>query len=103
MNEIFKDYALDQEDEEYVRIWMLFQHRNGETQTKCLYFRKNYENNSEDVFRDFGDKLQAFWICICSTQSWQFTEDHWKCSKCNNTVDRRSKFCPHCGAKMDGE
>ena len=38
MTQIFKDYALSEKDEETVRIYMLFKHKDGRTQTKCLRF-----------------------------------------------------------------
>lgn len=128
MNEIFKDYALDEEDEEYAHIYMLFRHRNGETQTKCLRFHKSFEQPEEtgDAFKDMGfvsasdietpesigiDWLwksindespvkDAFWICTCSLESWQFTYNHFKCSRCNNYVSGTSKYCPNCGSRM---
>lgn len=27
----------------------------------------------------------------------------YQCSKCNGVVNYTSKFCPHCGARMDGD
>lgn len=38
---------------------------------------------------------------------WMFIEEKngylWKCSNCKGNFDQRFSYCPHCGAKMDGE
>ena len=31
------------------------------------------------------------------------TKDLWRCSECNTSWDAESKYCPNCGAKMDGD
>ena len=46
------------------------------------------------------EENEAEWICICSTQSWQFVWEHYKCSKCGSKQEYKSRFCPDCGAKM---
>lgn len=41
------------------------------------------------------------WICICSTQHWQYNWEHYKCSVCDCTNDCATFYCPNCGAKMN--
>lgn len=31
-----------------------------------------------------------------------YAEDFYRCSECSSVWPRTSKFCPNCGAKMDG-
>ena len=33
---------------------------------------------------------------------WGFDGTGWTCSECDSYGDERYKYCPHCGAKMDG-
>ena len=37
---------------------------------------------------------------------WEFIGGYgyqYRCSACNTCAERKTKFCPYCGAKMDGE
>lgn len=34
---------------------------------------------------------------------WIDFKNGWKCNACGKWNSEKSKFCPHCGAKMDGE
>ena len=40
------------------------------------------------------------WIYHVDSES---TGDTWICSKCNGEEFCKTKFCPHCGARMDAE
>lgn len=34
---------------------------------------------------------------------WEDCSNGWMCSECHRDSSRDTKYCPHCGAKMDGE
>lgn len=38
--------------------------------------------------------------CICSTQYWQYNNEHYQCQNCGKKFETGSKFCPECGAKV---
>ena len=33
---------------------------------------------------------------------WEWVKNGWICDNCDGQNNRVTKFCPHCGAKMDG-
>ena len=33
---------------------------------------------------------------------WEWFKNGWICDNCDGWNNRATKFCPHCGAKMDG-
>ena len=33
---------------------------------------------------------------------WKWFKNGWICDNCDGWNNRATKFCPHCGAKMDG-
>ena len=40
------------------------------------------------------------WRCICDTRYWQFTYEHYECTKCHYKGECKFKYCPSCGAEM---
>lgn len=46
------------------------------------------------------ENVHGYWIKICSAQSWQYTNEHFKCNKCDYVAELNTNFCPHCGADM---
>ena len=34
---------------------------------------------------------------------WEDCSNGWMCYECHRDSSRDTKYCPHCGAKMDGE
>lgn len=43
---------------------------------------------------------QGKWRCICDTRYWQFTYEHYECTKCHYKGECKFKHCPSCGAEM---
>lgn len=56
-----------------------------------------YQKAEKDYAIPIGE-----WKCICSLQSWQFTDEHYECDKCHYKGSK-SNFCPNCGADMRKE
>lgn len=79
-------------------------------------FEKWQRDSEED---NDMETAEAFEDCICALQDapavdavpvrrgkWIFNDDWWefRCSVCQGAIGniKKYKFCPHCGAKMDG-
>lgn len=77
MDEIFKAYALDEDGEEVVRIYMLFQHKDGRRQTKCLRYRLFFdETKSVKVKTDSVDAYGDLGLyCATDLEHKRFPED----------------------------
>lgn len=45
------------------------------------------------------------WIVTKTERGWNCAEYpvEWTCSECKVANDREDGFCPHCGARMDGD
>lgn len=50
---------------------------------------------------DVVEQKKGKWKEICSTQDWQFTYEHYRCTNCGLPSECAFRFCPNCGAQMD--
>ena len=67
-------------------------------------------NNARGVIRatieyaptaDVVERKTGRWKCICGTDYWQYTYEHYRCSECGIPAEGAFRFCPNCGAQMD--
>ena len=49
---------------------------------------------------DNGDAIE---ISRVRHERWEWFKNGWMCDNCDGWNNRATKFCPHCGAKMDGD
>lgn len=64
------------------------------------YDRGQYEKGYEDGKRDAV--RHGYWIRL-NRKSFSTCDSFWQCSECRHENARRTDYCPHCGAKMDGK
>jgi hypothetical protein len=76
---------------------------------KADFLKRQYEAALEEIQRLKADRPQGEWIDKGWKGDWQFETDGrgncWKvfeCSICNGWDTRKTRFCPHCGARMKG-
>ena len=51
---------------------------------------------------DLIDLLADDKIAVVKHGQWEDCSNGWMCSECNKDSSKDYKFCPNCGAKMDG-
>ena len=57
------------------------------------------ENRGINTLADVAPVRHGRWIC---RNKWKPSEFKYECSICHDGSDLESKYCPNCGAKMDG-
>ncbi len=68
---------------------------------QCCRFEKRLGANGYcSFFKDYG---KAPWADGERHGRWIYMNGFWKCSECNKDTLNLFKWCPYCGAKMDGE
>jgi hypothetical protein len=82
---------------------------NGIRQAVCTTCAIDY--NKEKCICDTGDCIRYIEDCPTADVQevkhgrWEYNQDvilYWVCSECAYYVQHEYKFCPNCGAKMDG-
>jgi len=71
------------------------------TALEALKYYKHLE--AYDVIRDAPavDAVHGEWVE--TEEDWRHQMAWWECSECGFPVSRTYNYCPHCGAKMEGE
>ena len=59
-------------------------------------YQAGYENGKRDAVR------HGYWIRL-NRKSFSTCDSFWQCSECRHENARRTDYCPHCGAEMDGK
>lgn len=70
------------------------------------YFTDGYDEAvstvEEFLSADVAPVRHGRWNCVGSVCIDGEYEDTFRCSKCSIPYFRKSRYCPNCGAKMDG-
>jgi len=65
------------------------------------------DNGETLVLTDKRGYTRALKLLTCEERpkgEWEFVSRNcWKCSNCQELTNEGKNFCPHCGAKMEGE
>lgn len=56
-----------------------------------------------DFAAELIDLLADGKIAVVKHGQWEDCSNGWMCSECNRDSSKDYKFCPHCGAKMEGK
>ncbi len=71
-------------------------HNEGFTYDQ-VFFAIDEQPTADVVERKTGE-----WKCICSTDYWQYTYEHYRCSECGIPAECAFMYCPNCGTRMEG-
>ena len=70
-------------------------HNKAERNAVLIIEYLNFAANLIDLLAD--DKIAAV-----KHGQWEDCSNGWMCSECNRDSSKDYRFCPHCGAKMNG-